>query len=258
MDTLKIIQEGRRATITLARPEVRNAFNEVVIRELHEAFLSFYETASVVVLEGEGKAFCAGADLNWMKKSVTFSREENIKDAEVMAEMFRTIDEAPYAVVAKVNGAALGGGVGLVACADIVIASEKAKFGFTEVRLGLAPAVISPFVLAKIGESQARRYFISAEIFDAVRAQALGLVHEVVAPDALDGYVEDYVAALMKNGPRAMKDAKKLVADISKISNHPTQNITRLTAEKIAELRAGAEGQEGLAAFLEKREAKWL
>ena len=250
------------ARITLARPEVRNAFDDVLIAELTTALESVragFEEAPdaaprALVLTGEGAAFCAGADMNWMRRSVAFTREENEADAKRFASMMRSLDELPIPTIARVNGTCLGGGMGLIACCDLVVAAAGADFGFTEVRLGIAPAVISTFVLPKIGAAEARRYFLTGEIFKADEAHVIGLVNEVVAPDALDAAVDRLVEALRGNGPRAVAAAKRLIRE--GLARTRDESIEQ-TVKAIAELRASPEGQEGLGAFLEKRRPAW-
>ncbi len=250
------------ARLTLARPEVRNAFDEGLIAEVTQAlgevargFDAAPERAPrALVVTGDGAAFCAGADMNWMRRSVGFSREENEADAGRFAAMLRALDELPIPTIARVNGACLGGGMGLIACCDVVVAAEGADFGFTEVRLGIAPAVISAFVLPKIGASAARRYFLTGEMFKAAEAKAIGLVHEVVAPDGLDPAVTRVADAIAGNGPRAVAAAKGLIRDgLALRREEAIANAVRA----IAGLRASPEGQEGLGAFLEKRRPAW-
>ena len=250
------------ARITLARPEVRNAFDDILIAELTtvlDTIRSGFEATPdlaprVLVLTGEGAAFCAGADMNWMRRSVAFTREENEADARRFAAMMRSLDELPIPTIARVNGACLGGGMGLIACCDLVVAAAGADFGFTEVRLGIAPAVISTFVLPKVGAAEARRYFLTGEIFKADEAHVIGLVNEVVALDALDQAVDRLVAAISGNGPRAVAAAKRLIRE--GLSRTREESIEH-TVKAIAELRASPEGQEGLGAFLEKRRPTW-
>jgi methylglutaconyl-CoA hydratase len=260
---LRLERDGDVARLTLARPEVRNAFDDVLIAELGEACASLraeadrgFETAPrAVVVAGEGAAFCAGADMNWMRRSVAFSREENEADARRFAGVLRHLDELPLPTIARVHGACLGGGMGLIACCDLVVAVEGADFGFTEVRLGIAPAVISTFVLPKIGAAAARRYFLTGEIFKAPVALDLGLVHEVAADAAaLDASVGRMVEALRGNGPNAVAAAKRLIREGLGLSRD--ESIER-TARVIAGLRAAPEGQEGLGAFLDKRRPAW-
>ena len=259
---IRLERQGAVARLTLARPDVRNAFDEILIGELIEACASLRSEADAggatapraVVLTGEGAAFCAGADMNWMKRSVQFSREENEADARRFAGMLRGLDELPIPTLARVNGVCLGGGMGLISCCDVVVAVEGADFGFTEVRLGIAPAVISTFVLPKIGAAAARRYFLTGEIFKTAEARAIGLVHEIVAKEALDGAVDRIVGALSGNGPRAVAAAKRLIRE--GLARTREESIAE-TAKAIAELRVSPEGQEGLGAFLEKRRPAW-
>ena len=260
---IRLERDGAVARLTLARPEVRNAFDDVLIGELIEACASLRAEAEdgvsdaprAVVITGEGIAFCAGADMNWMKRSVQFTREENEADARRFAGMLRALDELPIPTIARVNGACLGGGMGLISCCDMVVALESADFGFTEVRLGIAPAVISTFVLPKVGAAAARRYFLTGEIFKAAVARDLGLVHEVVGDvPALDAAVEGLVEALRGNGPNAVAAAKRLIREGLALSRD--ESIEH-TARAIAGLRASPEGQEGLGAFLEKRRPSW-
>jgi methylglutaconyl-CoA hydratase len=261
-ERLRLDTQGPVARITLARPEVRNAFDDALIAELGEAMgqvaRSFEadpeRAARVLVLTGEGVAFCAGADMNWMRRSIRFTPEENEADAARFAATMRALDELPLPTIARVNGACLGGGMGLVACCDVVVAAEGAEFGFTEVRLGIAPAVISSFVLPKIGAAAARRYFLTGEIFRAPQAKAIGLVHEVVAPGDLDLAVTKIAEAILGNGPRAVAAAKRLIREtLARGKDEALQNAIRA----IAGLRASPEGQEGLGAFLEKRRPSW-
>jgi len=250
------------ARLTLNRPEVRNAFDDALIGELHDSLEkvraahegSPEKAPRALVLTGEGQAFCAGADMNWMRRSIAYSREENEADASRMAGMLRALDELPIPTIARVNGACLGGGMGLLACCDIGVASDRAQFGFTEARLGIAPAVISAFVLPKIGASAARRYFLTAELFGAAEAMEMGLVHEVVPAAELDPAVDRFVSALAGNGPRAVSAAKQLIREaLTRTRNDTIENAVRA----IADLRASPEGQEGLGAFLEKRSPSW-
>ncbi len=245
---------GPVTTVSLARPAVRNAFNEVVIAEVTEAFRSVPEAARVVLLRGEGPAFCAGADIEWMRKSRAYTEEQNARDAAAMAAMFRAVDECPKPVVGRIHSFALGGGTGLAACCDIVVASEDAQFGFTEVRLGIMPSIISSFVLPKIGASAARRYFLTGERFGAEEARRLGLVHEVAKADALDGRVEAIVKELLAAGPKASVEAKRLIRELL---GRPRDEAIPETVRRIASLRVTPEAQEGLGAFLEKRKPNW-
>ncbi len=245
MNALRVERDSSVLRITLARPERRNAFDAQVIAELSEAFVDVGR-ASAVVLAGEGASFCAGADVEWMRASVGLSLDENVADANAMRQMFEAIDRCPAPVVARVQGHALGGGAGLVAAADIAIADPATVFAFSEVKLGIIPAVISPFALAKIGAGAARRYFVTGERFDAETALRIGLVSEVA--EQLDVAVERAIAELLSAGPHAARWAKRLVRERP---DGPE------TARWIAERRASEEGQEGLQAFLEKRPPKW-
>ena len=255
MQTIGIERRGPVATVLLKRPEVRNAFNEAVIAELRETFESLDDDVRVVLLAGDGPIFCAGADVQWMRKSKDYTQQQNARDARAMAEMFRAIDECPKPVIGRVQGAALGGGSGLVACCDIVVAAEGTQFGFTEVRLGIVPANISTFVLPKIGTRAARRYFLTGERFDAVEALRIGLIHEVVKPEFLDSRVEAIAQEVLKCGPKAVAIAKELIR--KGVSAPPRDRAIDETVRTIARVRVSKEGQEGLAAFLEKRAPRW-
>ena len=248
--------DGPVAHLVLARPEARNAFDAAMVRELHDtvAAASARDDIRVIVLAGRGPVFSAGADVEWMKTVAGFTREENLADALALADLFETIDRSPKAVVACVQGAALGGGAGLVAVADIAVAEETAQFGFTEVRLGLVPAVISPYVVRKIGVSAARELFLTGERFTAARAAAIGLVHRVVKPDELDTAVDERVRELLQAAPGAVAAAKALV---HAVAGRPVESVRELVCKRIAERRTSAEGQEGLRAFLEKRKPDW-
>jgi methylglutaconyl-CoA hydratase len=239
--------DGDVLRITLARPERRNAFDAALISQLAEAFVDVGR-ARAVVLAGEGPSFSAGADVDWMRSSVELSYDENVADALALRRMLEAIDGCPAPVIARVQGHALGGGAGLVACSDVVVAAPDAVFAFSEVKLGIVPAVISPFVLGKIGPSAARRYFLTGERFDAETALRIGLVHEVAAD--LDAAVDRILAELRTGGPRAVRAAKRLVLDA------PLDGTE--TARRIAERRTSEEGQEGLRAFVERRKPSWL
>jgi methylglutaconyl-CoA hydratase len=245
------------ATLTLNRPELHNAFDDALIAQLTQA-LNQLETDSqvrVVVLAANGKSFSAGADLNWMRQMAEYSYQQNLTDALALAELMRTLNTLAKPTVAKVQGPAYGGGVGLVACCDIAIASEAASFSLSEVKLGLIPAVISPYVVNAIGERQARRYFLTAEPFSAHEAQRIGLVHEVVPPQELDAVLAKLLATLAGNGPAAMVAAKDLARAVSR--GVLDMLMIEDTARRIAEIRASTEGREGLAAFLDKRKPAW-
>jgi methylglutaconyl-CoA hydratase len=254
---LKVERRGFAAWVTLARPEVHNAFNAALIAELHDVFdgLSADDTLRAVVLAGEGRNFCAGADLNWMGASLAFTRDENVEDALRMSDMFRAIDSCRHPVIGRIQGAALGGGAGLAAVCDIAIATEDAKFGFTEARLGITPAVISQFVVPKIGSGAARALFVTAERFDAHRALAIGLAHKVVPAAELDDAVTATLRDIGQSGPAGVRAAKLLARDIPELSRNDARATTAAT---IADLRVSPEGQEGIRAFLEKRRATWV
>jgi methylglutaconyl-CoA hydratase len=247
---------GPIARVFLARPAVRNAFDGATVLALRDAVAaaSAREDVRVIVLGGHGPVFCAGADLGWMRTVAGFTPEENRRDAEELASLFETIDASPKAVVARVQGAALGGGCGLVAAADIAVASAEARFGFTEVRLGLVPAVISPFVMRRIGPSAAGELFLTGERFGAEKALAIGLVHRVVPASELDAAVDGRVRELLQAAPGAVAAAKALVREVA---GRAPSDVREVTVARIAERRASAEGQEGLRAFLEKRKPDW-
>ncbi|MHC9085794.1 enoyl-CoA hydratase-related protein [Luteimonas sp. RIT-PG2_3] len=256
-DALSIERSGAVARIRMQRPELHNAFDAGLIASLTSALgqLGADTSVRVVVVEGAGASFSAGADLNWMRAMASASEADNREDALALARLMRTLDELPKPTIARVHGAAFGGGVGLVACCDIAIGVPEAKFGLTESKLGLLPAVISPYVIAAIGTRQARRWFATAEIFDAARAKDIGLLHDVVAADALDAAVDRQIALLLKAGPVASAAAKQLVRHVAAL--HDRDRIDQDNAALIAALRVSAEGQEGLTAFLDKRAAAW-
>jgi methylglutaconyl-CoA hydratase len=245
MAGLRVERDGPILRVTLAKPERRNAFDAELIAELHEAFRDVGD-ARVVLLSGEGESFCAGADIEWQRSAISLSFDENVEDAMRLFAMMQAIDGSPAPVVARIQGYALGGGAGLAAAVDVAIAAEDAVFGFSEVKLGIIPAVISPFVLPKIGEGAARRYFLTGERFDAQAALRIGLVSEVA--DDLDGAVDRVVGELLTSGPQAAREAKRLVR---------TRPQGEETAQWAARMRASDEGQEGLRAFLERRKADW-
>lgn len=246
------------ATITLNRPEVHNAFDDVLIAHLIDLIGQARDNpqVKVLVLASSGKSFSAGADLGWMRRMADATREDNIRDAQQLAALMENLNNFPCPTVAKIQGTVMGGGVGLVACCDIAIASDSAFFALSEVKLGLAPAVISPYVIAKIGVSQARRYFVSAERFSAIRAAAIDLVHEVVLADELHSRTEQMVATLLANGPQAMRRAKELAQFANPLPSTPA--LRDYTTGVIADLRASEEGKEGLRAFLEKTPPGWI
>ena len=254
MSDVIVTREGPVTTLTLDRPDRRNALDPGLLGALASAIddVSNDDGVRVVVLTGAGSAFSAGADLEWMRASVDLSDERNREDTAVMAAAFETIDRCPKAVIARVNGAAIGGGAGLVACADVAVAVEGARFAFAEARLGLIPAVISPYVLRAIGSGRARELFTSGRPFEAAEAERYGLVHRVVAEDALDAWVGMLVQNFLVCGPQAVSANKRLVRDATASLALPD------LPDRIAEVRASAEGQEGIAAFLEKRAPGWL
>jgi methylglutaconyl-CoA hydratase len=246
MAGLRVERDGTILRVTLARPERRNAFDAELIAELREAFADVGD-ARVVLVAGEGESFCAGADIEWQRSAIDLSFDENVDDAMRLFGMMQAIDACPAPVVARIQGYALGGGSGVAAAVDIAIAAEDAVFGFSEVKLGIVPAVISPFVLPKIGESAARRYFLTGERFDAQAALRIGLVHEVATD--LDEAVDRIVGELLTSGPQATREAKRLIR---------MRPQGEETAQLAARLRASEEGQDGLRAFLERRKAGWL
>jgi methylglutaconyl-CoA hydratase len=243
-------------TVSLARPDARNALNAGLIGELTRCMeeLAGDDGVRVVVLTGEGDFFCAGADVGYMRDTANFSYEENMEDARELAAMFRAVEECPKPVVARVRGAAIGGGVGLVAASDVAVAEDGTIFAFSEVRLGISPATIAPFVLRKIGPSHTRALFLTGERFDVQRAQAIGLVHEVASEGDLDAAVREKVEGLLAGGPGALAATKALLRELPDAA---PGKATEIMARRIAELRTGEEGQEGLGAFLEKREPTW-
>lgn len=253
---LNRIDDGVVTTVTLSRPDSHNALNQDLIGELTRCFeeISDDESVRVVVLAGEGRSFCAGADIGYMRDTAAFSYEENLEDARRLAMMFWTIDECPKPLVARVQGAAMGGGAGLVAVADVAVAEAEARFAFSEVRLGIAPASISQFVVRKVGASHARSLFVTGERFGAERAREIGLVHNVVPKDELDAAVDEKVGELLQGGPVAQATIKAL---LRRLETTEPMEAPGLSARVISELRTGEEGQEGLAAFLEKRDPRW-
>ena len=251
--------DGPVGILTLNRPERHNAFDEQLIEEITLGLdeLEANPQVRVVVLSSVGKSFCAGADLNWMKRAAGYGEEENLADAKRLAELMRTLNELRKPTIARVQGPAYGGGVGLVACCDIALATFDAQFALTEVKLGLIPAVISPYVIAKIGEKYSRRYFLTAERFSASEAYRIGLLHEIVPDEAgLDTAVGEIVDILLANGPESMAAAKKLVHTVA---NQPfSGSLIDYTAQAITKQRASDEGKEGITAFLEKRKPNWI
>jgi len=252
---VRLETDARRvAWITLARPERKNAFDGDLIGELIATVMAVDPASRAVVLMSEGDAFCAGADLEWMKSMVDFGLERNAADSRALAQMYAALDALPMPLLARVQGAAIGGGAGLVAVADIAVASTEATFGFTEVRLGIVPAVVSPYVVRKIGPSHAIALFASGIRFDARRAMEIGLVEAVEAPEELDAKLALYLDAIVSGGSRAVNAAKQLVREVA---GRPVAEVRELTVKRIAELRVSEEGQEGMRAFLERRKARW-
>jgi methylglutaconyl-CoA hydratase len=257
-ETLEVTQNEGVATVWMNRPSLHNAFNDTVIWELTAAFeaLGRDETVRVVVLAGRGKSFSAGADLNWMKRAAEYSVDQNLTDARALAKMLRTLAFLSKPTVARVHGPAIAGGMGLVSACDIAVATPDVVFATSEVKLGIIPSAIGPYVIAAIGERQARRYFLSAERISAERALDLGLIHELTAPDALDSKIREIVDALLLGGPKSQAAAKDL---IRAVANTPvTDAVVEDTAQRIASIRSTPEGQEGIGAFLEKRPAAWV
>ncbi|MEW5882791.1 MAG: enoyl-CoA hydratase-related protein [Armatimonadota bacterium] len=252
--SLIVDQKGAVLHVRLNRPDVRNAFDDSLIAELTSAFRNVSKDIRSVALSGEGKVFCAGGDLNWMQRTADYSEEENLRDAEALAALFLAVDECPCPVVARVQGAAFGGGLGLVSVSDVVIADTDARFCFSEVKLGLVPSVISQFAIRKIGESTARRYFLTAEVFNASEAQRVGLVHRVVPSERLDEETEAVLSDILSNGPNAVRSAKAL---IRQLRGKTVEEGISLSTKTIAHARASDEGKEGVTAFLQKRKPSW-
>lgn len=258
MKHLELLRHGGVATVTLNRPEVRNAFNDEVIAELTASFrdLGARDDVRCIVLAAQGTAFCAGADLNWMKRMAGYTRAENLADAGALAEMLRVIDTCPKPTIARVQGDAYAGGTGLVAACDIAVSSDTAGYCLSEVRLGLIPATISPYVIRAMGARAAHRYFLTAERFSAAEALRIGFVHEVVTAAALDAKVAELSQALVNAGPEAVRLCKKLLQDVAGQAITPA--LVRMTVEGIADIRVSAEGREGVQSFLQKRTPSWL
>lgn len=256
-DDLKIEVKDGVAHLILARPDKHNAFDDATIATFTAALgrVGSDPAVRVVILSGEGKSFSAGADLDWMHRMADYDEAENLADARALAALLRTLNDLPKPTIARVQGAAFGGGVGLVACCDIAVASDAAIFCLSEARLGLTPSTISPYVVEAMGARKARRYFLTAERFDAATAERIGLVHAVVAPEELDSTVADLAAALQENGPAAMAECKSLIRRVA--SGPVDDRMVEDTAQHIAKVRASAEGKEGVRAFLEKRSPVW-
>jgi methylglutaconyl-CoA hydratase len=253
MDNLLVSASSAVMTVSLNRPDVRNALDHALIARLTDVFRGIGDDVRAVVLRGEGKAFCAGGDLAWMQRSIDYTEAENLADAQALGELFLAIDDCPCPVIGQVHGAAFGGGVGLACVCDVVVAADGTKFCFSEVKLGLSPAVISAFAIRKIGLSQARRYFLTAEVFEAEEAKRIGLVHEVC--DDVEARVSEAVSALMTAGPKAVRRAKALAKQVAFVESRAALD---LSAKVIASLRVSDEGQEGVRAFLEKRPPSWV
>lgn len=255
---LLAVDERGVATVTMNRPEKHNAFDDTVIAELTRTFeeLAGNPDVRVMVLAAAGKSFSAGADLGWMKRMASYSYEENLRDANALAAMLKTLNNLPFPTIARVHGASFGGAVGLVSCCDMAVATPRASFSLSEVKIGLIPATISPYVIAAIGQRGSRRYFMTAERFSAEVAAGLGLVSEVVDPDNLDATINNLVDTLLANSPAAIRAAKQLVFDVE--NRVLSDELIDDTSARIARIRVSDEGQEGLGAFLEKRPAGWL
>lgn len=245
------------AKITLARPDIHNAFDDTMIQDLTAAIgkIDSNEDIRFLVLDAQGKSFSAGADLNWMKRMAEYSWEENYQDSLKLAGLMQALHDTSKTTIAIVQGAAFGGGVGLVACCDIVLASDKAIFCLSEVKLGLIPSVISPYVVKAIGERNSKRFFATAERFNANEARRIQLVHKVVAHDELGDFSKDYINKILANGPKAVKQSKQLINYV--LDKDITEELVLETAQRIADIRASSEGREGVSAFLEKRPADW-
>jgi methylglutaconyl-CoA hydratase len=255
-ETIEIKKEKNITKIFLNRPEVHNAMNENLMKELTTCFkeLSKDESTRIIILTGRGKSFCAGADLNWMKSMAKYSKDENIKDSRLLLNLYEAIYNCPKPVIGRVNGHAFGGGIGLFAVCDIIIAIPECKFAFSEVKLGIIPAVISTYIVRKIGLSNMKRLFITGERFNSEYAKELGLIDYIVPQEKLDEKIKNYVELLQSSGPNAIVEVKKLIDSCEKMNR---EKYKEYTVEKISELRVSQEGQEGIKAFLEKRKSNW-
>jgi methylglutaconyl-CoA hydratase len=254
---LKVVQSSGVARVWLDRPEIRNAFDDALIAALTQTLRELDADAGVraVVLGGNGPAFCAGADLNWMKRMAGYGYQQNLADAQALAGMLKTLDRMAKPTIARVHGPAFAGGVGLVAACDIAVGTPEAKFCLSEAKLGLSPATISPYVVRAMGERMARRYFLTAEVFDGIEAQRIGLLSKVSPSERLDGEIEEMLKHLLQGGPQALHEIKDL---ISRVSSGPVSDaMIEDTAQRIAEIRVSPEGREGIASFLEKRKPSW-
>jgi methylglutaconyl-CoA hydratase len=254
---LEVTKKDGVARVTLNRPELRNAFDDALIQKLHAAFddVSKDKSIRVMVLAGNGPAFCAGADLNWMKRMAGYGYAENLADAKALAEMLAALDRLPKPTIARVHGPVFAGGTGLVAACDIAVGTPEAKFCLSEAKLGLSPATISPYVMRAMGERAARRYFLTAEVFDAAEAHRLGMLSALVPANALDPTIDELVKHLLAGGPEAHAKIKALIRAVA--GRRPDDALVAETAQRIAEIRGSPEGKEGIAAFLEKRKASW-
>jgi methylglutaconyl-CoA hydratase len=256
--TIVVTKKGREAVlrITLNRPEVHNAFNSETILELTDAFdrVIADDSIRVIVLTGEGKSFCAGADINWMREIIRYSFEQNLEESLQLAEVMYKIYTLPKPTIAMVNGAAIGGGTGFLSVCDIAVAAEDAKFGLSEVKIGLVPAAISPYVVRKIGENKAREYFLTGQRISAQKALEIGLINEIVPKDKLEERVEELIEQFLASGPEAIASCKELILNVPRMS---LEDVKEYTARMIANLRISEEGQEGMSAFLEKRKPRW-
>jgi len=254
---LEVTKNGGVARVTLNRPELRNAFDDALIGELRRAFadVEIDSSVRVMVLAGNGPAFCAGADLNWMKRMAGYGYDENLADAKALAGMLAALDRLPKPTIARVHGPVFAGGTGLVAACDIAVGTPEAKFCLSEAKLGLSPATISPYVLRAMGERNARRYFLTAEVFDAEEALRLGMLTSLVPANSLDSAVDELVKHLLAGGPEAHAKIKTLIRSVT--GRRPDDALVADTAQRIAEIRGSLEGKEGIAAFLEKRKASW-
>ena len=254
---LKVVQSGGVARVTLDRPQIRNAFDDALISALTSALreLDADESVRAVVLAGNGPAFCAGGDLNWMKRMAGYGYGENLQDAQALADLMKTLDRMRKPTIARVHGPAYAGGVGLVAACDIAIGVPEAKFCLSEAKLGLSPATISPYVVRAMGERMARRYFLTAEVFDAAEAQRIGLLTAVSPSEKLDGEIEEILQHLMQSGPQALVKIKDLIRTVA--AGPVNDAMIADTAKRIAEIRVSPEGREGVASFLEKRKPSW-
>jgi methylglutaconyl-CoA hydratase len=255
--TIRLDVDGEVARITFARPEVHNAFNAIMIGELAQVFdrVKALDSVRVIVLTGEGKSFCAGADINWMREIIDYSYDQNLAESLQLAEALHKLYSLPKPTVAMVNGTAIGGGNGFLSACDIAVAAEEAHFGLSEVKIGLVPAAISPFVIRKIGESRAREYFLTGKRIPAHIAEQIGLVNQVVPREKLEETVDELVSLLLTSGPEALANCKELIFQVPQMS---LEEVKQFTARMIANLRISEEGQEGMASFLEKRKPKWI